>query len=171
MQPSTALLCGLFVMAKPALPDTQLLAADSKAQRSTEPSSTARRPNRGYVTRFDLATREDLRFAKELRPFFLGDHVQDWPFLGDLAKQVGDYAAKYLDAHTIANAISTGMPLQGQPPLDHLKDLVDSCASTLGMDAPEVFVRNYPITTAYVTTNSVSSSATSWDMRSATTFL
>ena len=150
MRGSTVLLCGLFLMAMPTLLDTQLLAADSKAEGSTEPGSTAGRPNRGYVTRFDLATREDLRFARQLRVLFPGDRVQDWPILEDLVKQVGDYAAKYLDAQTIAHAISTGMSLEGQPPLRRLKELVDSCAATLGMDVPEVFVRNCPITTAYV---------------------
>ena len=150
MRPPTVLLYGLLVMAMPTLTDTQLFAAESKDQENKEPRSTADRPDQGYVTRYDLATRDDVRFERQLGVMFPGDRVREWPILGDLVRQVGEYAAEALDARTIAHVISTGMSLEGQPPLRPVKELVESCAATLDMDAPEVFVRNHPYANAYV---------------------
>lgn len=100
------------------------------------------------VSRYDLATREDLLFAHQVGPFLVGD-VGEWPILAGLRAQLGVWADPYLDARRIAELITASMPLEGQP-LTRLEDLVGDCARTLGVERPVVYCRNSPTTSPYV---------------------
>ncbi len=110
--------------------------------RAAEPDRPA-----GRVTRYDIATRGDLLFAYMVSPWIKGD-VPDWPILGDLSGQVGDWITRYVDAQNITNVITNAFPIEGQPfePLDRA---VAECASTLGVARPVVYVRNDPYTRIY----------------------
>ncbi len=57
-----------------------------------------------YLTPYDIATPEDLRLARYLKPFVAGDSATEWPILKDVAKQLGDWVTKYFDAIQIASA-------------------------------------------------------------------
>ena len=103
----------------------------------------------GVVTPFDLCTREDLLFAHLLAPLVKGD-VADWPILGGLAKQVGDWVDRFVGAQQIANLITQAFPIEGQPALRPLEAEVERCARVLGIQKPVVYVRNSPFTEAYV---------------------
>jgi Zn-dependent protease with chaperone function len=102
------------------------------------------------VTRFDLATREDLLFARLLEPLLRGSNPTQWSLVNDLSPQVGEWAQQFVDARQIAGVITEAFPIEGQPPFRPLDELVSECARILCMTKPIVHVRNHPLTRAYV---------------------
>ncbi len=106
-------------------------------------------PKPQLITPYDLATRDDLLFAHLLAPLTKGD-VADWAILGGLGKQLGSWVDQFISAQQVANIITEAFPVEGQPALRPLEQLVEECAGTLGVAKPAVHVRNSPLTQAYV---------------------
>ena len=102
------------------------------------------------VSRFDLATRDELLYAHWVSPFVQSDGVSQWSWVSDLINSTGKWVAAYIDAHKISDAIHRGLAIDGQPPLAKLDELVADCARILNVSKPTVIVRNDPRTTAYV---------------------
>jgi Zn-dependent protease with chaperone function len=100
------------------------------------------------VSKFEIATRDDLLFAYLVGPSLLGD-VANWAILAGLGKQVGDWVNPYVDAHQIANVITEAFPIEGQP-FRPLEQVVDECVKTLDIEKPDVYLRNSPQTRVYV---------------------
>ena len=100
-------------------------------------------------TRYEIATRDDLLFARLLAPLVRGDPT-DWPILGGIGKQVGEWFDQFVGAQQIANIITEAFPVEGQPALRPIEVEVERCARTLGVAKPAVYVRNSPFTQAYV---------------------
>jgi len=73
----------------------------------------------GAVTPYDIATRDDLLFARLVAPLVKGD-VPDWLILGGLGKQVGSWVDQFVSAHQVANVITEAFPVEGQPALRSL---------------------------------------------------
>jgi Zn-dependent protease with chaperone function len=103
----------------------------------------------GYVSRYDLATREELLLDRPVRQLFASDNVEQWPVVGELAGQFGDLVTQSMDAHFIAKAITSGMPLAGQDATQPISDIVDDCARCMGMKSPAVFISSNPRVFAY----------------------
>lgn len=118
------------------------LCSPSLLQAADKPSA------RVQVTRYDLATREDLLLGYLIAPQLSGD-VPGWTILTGLSDQVGGWITQYLDARHIAGIITTSMPIEGQPALGSLDKLVTGCAARLNVDKPVVHVRASPFMTAY----------------------
>lgn len=125
-----------------------LLSWPADAQ-SDEPEHPRIRPPQ--VSRYDLATRDELLYARLIEDLVLGDDPGQWAILKGVTDHLGEWIGKYLDATKIANAITSGMPIEGQVPLRDLDATVDECAQILGVRKPRVYVRNSPFTAAYVT--------------------
>jgi Zn-dependent protease with chaperone function len=109
-------------------------------------------PNRpaNRITRYDISTPKDLLLAHLVAPAMVGD-IQEWSkqLLGGLPGQVGDWVTQFVDATAMANIITQAFPVEGQPALKPVDDLVADCALTLGVEKPEVYVRNSPSTRIY----------------------
>ena len=80
----------------------------------------------------------------------VGD-IEQWSkqLLSGLPGQVGDWVTQFIDATKMANIITQAFPVEGQPALKPVDDLVAECARTLGVDKPAVYVRNSPQTLIY----------------------
>ena len=100
------------------------------------------------VTRYDLATPGDLLLGRLAAPGVLGE-VGDWPVLGGLPKQLGDWVGPYFEADALARTITEAFPIEGQPAAGAVDRLVADCSATLGVDKPLVYIRNSPLTRAY----------------------
>ncbi len=98
---------------------------------------------------YEFATRDDLLIAHLLGPLVKGD-VADWPILGGLGKQLGDWVEPFTGAQRIADLITEAFPIEGQPALRSLEVEVEHCARVLGIPRPVVHMRNSPFTQAYV---------------------
>lgn len=103
------------------------------------------------LTKYDFATRDDLLYGRMLESLIPGDRPSEWPLLDDVAGQVGAWVNDYLEAGRIAQTITSGMPIAGTAPLRDIDRLVTECAEILDVPKPSVFVRNSPITNAYIT--------------------
>ena len=114
-----------------------------------EESATRRYPT--YVTPFDLATRDDLLFGRLVEKLVVGDDPAEWGILSGVAERLGTWLSDYISAQRIADVITSGMPIEGQPPIRPLDDMVADCARVLHVEKPLVYVRNSPFTTAYAT--------------------
>src|SRR4051812_20401471 len=98
----------------------------------------------GHITRFDIATRDDLLFARLIGPVMVGDtsewskrllggmpgQVGDWVsqftdartltsewskrLLGGMPGQVGDWVSQFTDARTLASIVTKAFPVEGQ---------------------------------------------------------
>lgn len=132
---SNAFICAFALMAVVLGPRN--LPADS-------PESTV-----GRVTRYDIATRDDLLFDYLIQDLMVGD-VASLPILSNLAKSVGDWINQFVDANRIAGIITEAMPIDGQESLKSVDDLVVECAQTLGLPKPLVHVRNHHVRNAYI---------------------
>ena len=75
--------------------------------------------------------------------------VADWPILKGLGGQVGDWVDQAVSARQVASLIIESFPIEGQPGARANPRVVADCARTLGLDEPEVHVRNSPFTQAY----------------------
>jgi Zn-dependent protease with chaperone function len=95
------------------------------------------------VSRYDIATRDDLLFSQLVAPTLVGD-VAEWSnsLLGGLPGQVGDWVTQFLDARALAGIITEAFPVEGQPALAPVERLVAECSRTLDMEMPLVHVRN-----------------------------
>jgi Zn-dependent protease with chaperone function len=104
----------------------------------------------GHITRYDIATRDDLLLSHLVAPAMVGD-IEQWSrqLLGGLPGQVGDWVSQFLDATAMANLITQAFPVEGQPALRPVDDLVADCAAILGVAKPDVYVRNSPQTLIY----------------------
>jgi hypothetical protein len=102
------------------------------------------------ISRYDLATRDELLYAYWVSPFVEDNDVSKWSWITDLVYQVGTWAGGYIDANRIADAIHHGLPIEGQKPLTKLDSLVGDCAKVLGVSQTTVVVRNAPETQAYL---------------------
>ncbi len=104
----------------------------------------------GRVTKYDIATRDDQLLSHLVAPSMIGD-IDQWSklLLSGLPGQVGDWVTQFMDATKMANIITQAFPVEGQPALKPVDDLVAECARTLGVDKPAVYVRNSPQTLIY----------------------
>lgn len=103
-----------------------------------------------HLTRYDIATRDELRLGYHLRPLVSGDLAAGWPVLEGVEDQLGEWSTQFLAAPRIANTITEAMPINGQPALRQIDSLVADCAEILHVEKPKVYVRNHPFTNAYV---------------------
>jgi Zn-dependent protease with chaperone function len=80
----------------------------------------------------------------------VGD-IEEWSkrLLGGLPGQVGDRVTQFLDATKMATLITEAFPVEGQPALRPVDDLVAECARTLGVARPNVYIRSSPQTRIY----------------------
>lgn len=115
---------------------------------STPPPKSKRYPV--DVSRYDLATQDDLRFAYFLEELLDGDQPERSGILTDLAAQVGPWITNFIDAPRIASVVNTGLQVSGQPPLQSVDLLVEDCAKILGVPKPTIYIRNSPLTISYV---------------------
>ncbi len=101
----------------------------------------------GRITKYDIATRDDLLFSRLVAPVMSGE-ISDWSkqLLGGMPAQFGDWISQFIDATALANIVTETFPVEGQPALKPVDKLVDECARTLEVDKPEVYVRNSPQT-------------------------
>lgn len=102
------------------------------------------------VTRYDLATRDELRYARWLRPLIAEKDSSKWMWPKDFVKAVGTWATSFADSRRILEATLDGCPVDGQPALTPLDRVVDDCATILGVPKPVTVVRNDPYTRAYL---------------------
>lgn len=104
----------------------------------------------GRVTRYDIATRDDLLLSHLIAPTMVGD-IEQWSkrLLDGLPGQVGDWVSQFIDAAKMASVITEAFPVEGQPALEPVDDLVADCARTLGVDKPTVYLRNSPQSRVY----------------------
>jgi Zn-dependent protease with chaperone function len=104
----------------------------------------------GRITRFDIATKDDLLFSRLVGPVMAGD-TAEWSkrLLGGMPAQVGDWVNQFTDARTLASIVIEAFPVEGQDALKPIDTLVTECARTLEVDKPDVHVRNSPLTRAY----------------------
>ena len=67
-----------------------------------------------YVSRYDIATRRELKYTVLLDPF-LGDQddLASWGLLADIGKELGDVVGDILDAKAIANTLTTAFSIGG----------------------------------------------------------
>ena len=72
----------------------------------------------GRITRFDIATRDDLLFARLIGPVMAGD-TNEWSkrLLGGMPGQVGDWVSQFTDARTLASIVTEAFPVEGQDAL------------------------------------------------------
>ena len=104
----------------------------------------------GRITRDDITTRNDLLLSHLVAPAMVGD-IEQWSkrLLGGLPGQVGDWVNQFIDATRMANIITEAFPIEGQPGLRSVNEVVADCARTLGVDKPAVYLRNSPQTRIY----------------------
>jgi Zn-dependent protease with chaperone function len=96
-----------------------------------------------HLSKYDLATPDDLVFSYMLAPLFESSDASQWSILRDLRSQVGGWVDDVLASNKIAGTISSAMPIEGQPPLQQLDHIVADCAKILHLDGkPTVYVRN-----------------------------
>ena len=79
-------------------------------------------------------THEGLRLERQVQHLLSYTRIGDWKLLAELKSCLGKWIAPYLDAAQIASTITEGLPIEGQPALKEVKDLVDNCTAALGMD-------------------------------------
>src|SRR3954471_6295686 len=80
----------------------------------------------GAITPYDLATRDDLLFAHLLAPLMEGEPA-DWPIFGPLGEQLGSWIDQFVSARQVASIITDAFPVEGQPALRPLDQVVDQC--------------------------------------------
>lgn len=102
------------------------------------------------ITRFDLATRDDLLYAHWLAPLVQDDDASAWKWPREFVNQVGKWSAAYVDGPRILQATLQGCPIEGQEALGPLDQLVMECADRLGVGKPRIVVRSNPFPRSYV---------------------
>jgi Zn-dependent protease with chaperone function len=102
------------------------------------------------ITRYDIATRDDLLLSHLVAPTMAGD-IERWSkqLLGGMPGQVGGWVTQFLDATAMANVITEAFPIEGQPGFRPVDEVVAECARILGVDKPDVYLRNSPQTRIY----------------------
>ncbi|MBI1348031.1 M48 family metalloprotease, partial [bacterium] len=102
------------------------------------------------VTKYDLATRESLLYGHWLTPLVAADTPQTWAWPQEFVNQTGQWVAAYVDGPKILQAALNGCPIDGQPALAPLEQLVQECCQILQVPRPRVIVRNHPVPEAYL---------------------
>ncbi|HUQ68720.1 MAG TPA: M48 family metallopeptidase [Planctomycetaceae bacterium] len=102
------------------------------------------------MSRFDLATRDDLLYGYWLRPLVSTDDAAAWKWPKEFVDQAGKWAAAYVDGRKILEAALDGCPIDGQQALAPLDQVVSDCAKVLSVPKPRVIVRNDPYPRAYL---------------------
>lgn len=79
----------------------------------------------GRVTKYDLATRDDLLFSRLVTPAMSGETSQ-WSkqLLGGMPAQFGDWIYQLFDASTLANIVTETFSVEGQQALMPVQTLV-----------------------------------------------
>lgn len=136
---------GRFAWLRCAVIVSLLCLASSPAAQGDE-----KNPRPVSASAYEIATRNDLLLSHLVAPAMTGD-VEEWTkaLLGGMPGQVGDWVTRYLDARAMANVIAETFPVEGQPALARVDQLVADCATTLGIEKPAVYVRNSPFTRLY----------------------
>ncbi|MEM7452985.1 MAG: M48 family metalloprotease [Planctomycetota bacterium] len=104
----------------------------------------------GYLSRYDIASDDDLYYQHLLGPFVEGDSIENWVVVGDLHRLARRTLVEYHDSATIAQQIAGAYPIEGQQATEPIEEIVHRCAEILDIDEPDVFVRNDPNVKAYV---------------------
>lgn len=104
----------------------------------------------GSVSRFEIATREELALRRSVDPLFVGDNAEEWPIVGQWLSALNTELGSVIDGSQIASAINTGLPIKGQPIGKDIDTLVQECATRLGVRKPDVIVRNDPQSRIYL---------------------
>lgn len=125
-------------------PDGQVLAHDT----ASRPIKTYRHP--AALTRYDFATRKDLFNARMLAPLVSGESPDEWGVLSAIDNQLGNWITPYLTANKIANTINAAFPVDGQPALRKIDEIVSDCAKILDVEEPETHVRLSPLPRCYL---------------------
>ena len=99
------------------------------------------------VSADDIMTDADAFYSHYLNPDPALSTVTDWP----IVKHIIDLGGNIIDAGVIADRLNKALPVDEQPAFAHLKEMVDECSRTLGIQAPHLFVENSPEVNAYVT--------------------
>jgi Zn-dependent protease with chaperone function len=104
----------------------------------------------GRITPYDITTRNDLLLSHLVAPAMVGE-IEQWSkqLLGGMPGQVGDWVTQFIDATRMANIITEAFPIEGQPGLRPVDEVVADCARMLGVDKPAVYLRNSPQTRIY----------------------
>ncbi len=123
------------------------LAILALAALACSPAHSADAGSSRFVTTFDLMTDTDAFYFRYLNPDPHLHSVSKWPIVG----RILDIGANVIDAGIIADRLNQGLPVDEQPAFRHVKDMVDECATTLGVKAPYLFVESNPKANAYVT--------------------
>jgi Zn-dependent protease with chaperone function len=118
------------------------------AAQSVLPAAEPRYPQ--HVSRFDLATRDELLYAYWLRPLIGAEDPAAWTWPQEFVSQVGNWAAAYVDGQKVLAAAIDGCPVDGQPALAPLDRVVTDCARILDVPKPRVIVRNDPYCRSYL---------------------
>lgn len=117
---------------------------------SLMPTETSALVDPGFVSKYDLATNDDLFYGHLLRPHFEGEYVHRWQLVDDLHQLGKACLVEYNDSLLIANEIAGSYPIEGQPATEPIQVLVRECADILNMREPTVFIKNDPVAQAYV---------------------
>lgn len=103
-----------------------------------------------FVTRYDLATRDELRYSRWLRPLIADSESSKWTWPQEFVVAAGTWATSVVDSRRILEATLDGCPIDGQPALASVDEVVVECAQILGVPKPTIIVRNDPHTRAYI---------------------
>lgn len=102
------------------------------------------------ITRFDLATRDELLYAYWLRPLIQTESASSWTWPKEFVSAVGKWSAAFVDGPKIVDAALNGCPIDGQRALAPLEEVVTECCKILDVERPRVIVRNEALPHAYV---------------------
>ena len=79
----------------------------------------------GLITKYDITTPDDLLFSRLVGPVMSGE-ISDWSkrLLGGMPAQFGDWVNQFIDATHLANIVTETFPVDGQPALKPVENLV-----------------------------------------------
>lgn len=94
------------------------------------------------VSKYDLATPDDLLFSYLLNPLFEPTDATKWGIWQELPSQVGSWVEKVLNASKVADIIASAMPIEGNR-LTKVELMVKDACSVLHIEqVPTTYVRN-----------------------------
>lgn len=103
-----------------------------------------------FLAATDFATAGDLQLSYHVQPLVSGELVNGWPLLEDVEDQLGEWITQFISAPKIAATITQAMPVEGQPALRKIDEMVTDCCQILHVEKPVIFVRSHPFPQAYV---------------------
>lgn len=104
-----------------------------------------------HLTMYDFATSGDLYYSHLVARLIDDDRSGDYKILKDVKKILGQNVANALSAPSIAKTLDEAFSLKGQKAGEKIVRMVKDCALILGVNPPEVWIRNYHVPNAYVT--------------------